>query len=114
MRTLSRDARPPVTRKNLNQELERRTLMCEFFRQESVACTNAIHAPVGHFPAAECEYTVKVFNNFVEIHVEMTARLLGKPYQHDTKSCLHNSSAVNHQTGCAAFSWRRFADFLQT
>jgi hypothetical protein len=62
--------------------------------------SNAIHSPVGSFPPSECEYTVKVFNNFVEIRVEMTVHLPEKPYPCDTKSCLHNFSAVNRSTFC--------------
>jgi hypothetical protein len=43
---------------------------------------------------SKCEWRVKVFNNFVEIHVEMHRSLIENPYQYDLKSSLHNFRAT--------------------
>jgi hypothetical protein len=93
---------------------KRRTLTHEILLEESAACAKAIHSPLGDFVAAECEYIVKVFNNFVEIHVEMPASLLEKPYPFDRKSSLHYFSAIHHSPKNSASLFASCGNLLHT
>jgi len=44
--------------------------------------------------SSKCEWPVKVFNNFVENHVEMDGPAIENAYQANRKSSLHNFRAI--------------------
>jgi hypothetical protein len=58
--------------------------------------------------AFKCEWPVKVFNNFVENHVEMERLTIENPYQANRKSSLHNFRAIEHTKNIFADRATRF------